>query len=186
MSDKILDGVASESWKTYNVAQGVLRHNERVLLVGNDYGNPELTWSLPGGRIEPGENLTSTLVREFAEETGLSVVTGDLLYVMEARSPAMQRHFITTVFEVSLLNLAESDEPPAVSFGTDLSVKAIRWVTPEEAAALLRTPSLGQGLLDYLYYGLAHMPRRYYDFPDYSSPQHPLVYPPETGLGEKG
>lgn len=179
MSDKIVDGVASASWKTYNVAQGVLRHNGRVLLVGNDYGSPELAWSLPGGRTEPGENLTSTLVREFTEETGLSIVVGDLLYVMEARSPTMQRHFITTIFEVSLLNPARGDEPPAVSFGADLAVKAIRWVTPEEAAVLLRTPSLGQGLVDYLYYGLANMPRRYYDFPDYTSPQPPLTYPPQ-------
>jgi ADP-ribose pyrophosphatase YjhB (NUDIX family) len=184
MSDKIVDGVVAESWKTYNVAQGVLRHNGQVLLVGNDYGSPELAWSLPGGRTEPGENLLTTLVREFAEETGLVVAAGDLLYVMEARSPAMKRHFITSVFEVSFVNPPDSDAAPQVSFGTDVAVKAVRWVTPEEAAALLQRPSLGEGLLDFLYYGLANMPRRYYDFPNYTSTVwQPLSYPPRKDEG---
>ncbi|WET77447.1 NUDIX hydrolase [Amycolatopsis sp. QT-25] len=35
-------------------------------------------WELPGGTVEPGERPTETVVREFAEETGLTVrVTGE-------------------------------------------------------------------------------------------------------------
>src|ERR671916_412733 len=36
-------------------------------------------WSLPGGRVEPGENDAAALVREMAEETGLVVQPGDLV-----------------------------------------------------------------------------------------------------------
>lgn len=31
-------------------------------------------WSVPGGRVEPGETLASAVVRETAEETGVAVV----------------------------------------------------------------------------------------------------------------
>jgi len=33
-------------------------------------------WSLPGGRVEPGESDVEALVREMAEETGLVVAVG--------------------------------------------------------------------------------------------------------------
>jgi len=36
-------------------------------------------WSIPGGRIEPGETDTEALVREMREETSLTVQVGRLL-----------------------------------------------------------------------------------------------------------
>jgi 8-oxo-dGTP diphosphatase len=51
----------------------------RLLLVqrANDPGRG--FWSLPGGRLEPGEDDAAALVREMAEETGLVVQPGDLV-----------------------------------------------------------------------------------------------------------
>lgn len=40
-------------------------------------------WTLPGGRVEPGEDAACTLVREMREELGQEVVCGDLVYVVE-------------------------------------------------------------------------------------------------------
>jgi 8-oxo-dGTP diphosphatase len=50
----------------------------RLLLIRR--GNPPDVgkWSLPGGRIEPGESEVDALVREMAEETGLVVEVGPL------------------------------------------------------------------------------------------------------------
>jgi 8-oxo-dGTP diphosphatase len=60
---------------------GALTFDEdgRLLLVrrANDPGRG--LWSLPGGRVEPGEDDAAALVREMAEETGLVVQPGPLV-----------------------------------------------------------------------------------------------------------
>lgn len=50
----------------------------RLLLIrrANDPGRG--LWSLPGGRVEPGETDEQAVVREVAEETGLTVEVGRL------------------------------------------------------------------------------------------------------------
>ncbi len=166
-------------WTNYNVAQGLLVYERKVLLVGNDYGGPDLTWSLPGGRLEPGEQHPQAVVREVREETGLEVVAGDLLFVMDARNPHDRRHFITCVFEVWLANPSEGE--PAVTSGDDVAVKMVRWVPFEDVPGLMVRPSLGEGLVNYLYYGPNQMPRRYWHYPDYAgSDWQPLTWPPRT------
>ncbi len=51
----------------------IFREDGAVLLVRR--GNPPRrgSWSLPGGKVEPGEPLDAAIVREIQEETGLSV-----------------------------------------------------------------------------------------------------------------
>jgi ADP-ribose pyrophosphatase YjhB (NUDIX family) len=164
-------------WVNYNVAQGSLVIEDRVLLVGNDYGGPELSWSLPGGRLEPGEQHPGAVVREVREETGLEVTAGDMLFVVDARTERDRRHFVTCVFELALAHPFAGR--PEVSSETDPAVRAVRWASFEEAAALLVRPSLGEPLLNYLYYGKEKLPRRYWAYPEYNSPDFkPLSWPP--------
>jgi 8-oxo-dGTP diphosphatase len=51
----------------------------RLLLIrrANDPGSGQ--WSLPGGRVEPGETDKEAVVRELFEETGLDVIPGTLV-----------------------------------------------------------------------------------------------------------
>jgi 8-oxo-dGTP diphosphatase len=59
---------------------GLLYDEEgRILLVRrrNDPGSG--LWSVPGGRVEPGETDTQAVIREMAEETGLTVEPGALV-----------------------------------------------------------------------------------------------------------
>jgi len=51
----------------------------RLLLIKRGHEPGAGLWSLPGGRIEPGETDAEALVREMLEETGLTVEPGRLI-----------------------------------------------------------------------------------------------------------
>lgn len=51
----------------------------RLLLIKRGHTPGAGLWSLPGGRIEPGETDAEALVREMREETGLVIEAGQLI-----------------------------------------------------------------------------------------------------------
>jgi len=59
----------------------------RLLLVRRANPPAQGTWSLPGGRVEPGELDSDALRREVAEETGLAVDPGRLVGTVERAGP---------------------------------------------------------------------------------------------------
>jgi 8-oxo-dGTP diphosphatase len=59
----------------------------RLLLIKRGHAPEAGKWSLPGGRIEPGETDAQALVREMREETGLTVLPGPLLGAVERPGP---------------------------------------------------------------------------------------------------
>lgn len=50
----------------------------RLLLIKRGHEPGAGLWSLPGGRVEPGESDAVALARELREECGLDVVPGEL------------------------------------------------------------------------------------------------------------
>jgi ADP-ribose pyrophosphatase YjhB (NUDIX family) len=68
---------------------GALVYDEqRRLLVVQRANEPGRgLWSLPGGRVEPGEDDPTALTREVAEETGLEVEVGPLVGSVERDAP---------------------------------------------------------------------------------------------------
>ncbi len=68
---------------------GALVHDDlgRLLLVKRGQEPAAGTWSIPGGRVEPGESDHAATVREAREETGLDVRPERLVGVVERDGP---------------------------------------------------------------------------------------------------
>jgi len=89
--------------KTLIIAVGVVRRGEEVLLVNQfRHPDPHPTWALPGGRLEVGENLVDTLVREVGEETGLIVKeVGPILSVTHTVDSINHHQYLAFILEVA-------------------------------------------------------------------------------------
>lgn len=62
-------------------ATALLVEDDALLVVQQAVGSRG--WSLPGGRVEPGETLEDAVIREVAEETGLECRVDRLAYVAD-------------------------------------------------------------------------------------------------------
>jgi 8-oxo-dGTP diphosphatase len=79
---------------------GILIENDKVLLLKHEgVGPDQYLWSPPGGGMEFGQDAEQTLVREFKEETNLTVKVENFLFVnefMEDRIHAIELFFKVT------------------------------------------------------------------------------------------
>ena len=114
--------------------------DEKLLLVRRGHGPAAGAWSVPGGRVEPGETLAEAVVRELLEETGVEGVCDRLVGWVERISP--EHHFVILDFAVTVLAGPDEDEPTA---GSDAAEAA--WVPLSEVAHL----ALADGLAEFLH-----------------------------------
>jgi ADP-ribose pyrophosphatase YjhB (NUDIX family) len=56
-----------------NAASVAIVRDGKVLLIKRAYAPYQHLWTLPGGRIEPGETIEQCAIREIAEEVGLTI-----------------------------------------------------------------------------------------------------------------
>jgi 8-oxo-dGTP diphosphatase len=56
------------------IVTAIVRRGDELLMVRQAAPGEEPVWSVPGGRVEPGELVTEALERELLEETGIRVV----------------------------------------------------------------------------------------------------------------
>jgi 8-oxo-dGTP diphosphatase len=111
----------------------------RLLLIQRGHEPGKGLWSLPGGRVEPGEMAADALVREMEEETGLTVEPGRLIGQVERAGLAGDvldiRDYAATVVGGTL-------RP-----GDDAA--DARWVNREELAVLAVTEGLVEALTEW-------------------------------------
>ncbi len=133
---------------TWYFSMAVVRLGHRFLMTQEKkYGS---TWSIPGGRVEPGETLADACLREVVEETGVPVRLDGILRVEHTPSPSGAR--VRIVFLASPL-----DDTPPKSVADDESLQA-RWLTLEEIAALPLRGSDLRALLESVATGRASYP----------------------------
>ncbi|MFG2005886.1 NUDIX hydrolase [Spirillospora sp. NPDC048911] len=113
-------------------------------------------WSIPGGRVEPGETDVAAVVRELREETGLEVSVGPLAGTVDRPGPGdityeIHDYVATPITGADVTPTGESAATPAgeaaapeLRAGDDAA--EARWVTPAELRSLPTVP----GLLDAL------------------------------------
>jgi len=111
----------------------------RLLMIQRGHDPGAGLWSIPGGRIEPGETDEQALVRELLEETNLQVMVGRLVGRVRREGPS------GTVIDIR-------DYAATVAAGTlcagDDAADA-RWVTAAELGRLEVTEGLIEALTEW-------------------------------------
>jgi len=67
---------------------------DEVLLIRRGKAPRLGQWSIPGGRVEPGERLADTALRELREETGVEAELLGLVDVVDGVWPEHGRHYV--------------------------------------------------------------------------------------------
>ncbi|MGD0380883.1 MAG: NUDIX domain-containing protein [Acidimicrobiales bacterium] len=116
---------------------GVAVRDGALLLVRRATAPQAGRWTIPGGHVEPGEDLASAVEREMREETGLEVRCGPLLGWAERIGPGY--HFVILDFTVAV-----PDGAPDPRAGSDAA--AVAWVPLAEVSGA----SLVEGVEEFL------------------------------------
>lgn len=96
----------------------VVNNDQAILLVIETGGHKRGRWSLPAGKVEPGECFVAAMQREVLEETGLVVTAVDLLGTYHSVATSEAVYGVNLVFRADVLSgePTSSDEHPQVRF----------------------------------------------------------------------
>ena len=108
-------------------AGGVVRRDGRIAVVHRPRYDD---WSLPKGKLDPGETWEEAALREVREETGLECELGEELSSTSYRD----RKGRSKLVRYWLM------KPVGGEFAPNDEVDELRWLTPAEAAELLTYP----------------------------------------------
>ena len=117
---------------------GIVRAEDgRLLLVLRGQEPAKGTWSVPGGRVHPGESDAEATAREVLEETAVAVRVGRLAGTVERDAPGGGVYVIRDY-------LCEPVAEAVVRAGDDAADAA--WFTVEELRELTTAPGLVEAL----------------------------------------
>ncbi len=121
----------------------------RMLMILRGHEPGKGLWSIPGGRIEPGESDEQAVVREVREETGLEVTCGRLLGGAEV--PGLGRSVVVIRDYEAFVAPGASGAEPTVA-GTPTAIAGddaadVRWISDAQADAMQARGEITGGLL---------------------------------------
>ena len=120
--------------RTPNAASVALIDRDKVLLIQRARKPYFGMWSLPGGRLEPGETPEQAAQREVMEETGLNCF----------RLMPIRKMFLGDAGQFLLQVFATEGFEGEVKISDE--VTAYRWVRPGDLYGMNTTPDLGEVL----------------------------------------
>lgn len=112
------------------VVGAIVIHDGSLLMIRRANDPSKGLWTVPGGRVEPGEYLAQAVRREVLEETGVAVEVGELLGVLEVVGEGW--HYVIHDY------LATIDGDPELAAADD-ALEA-RWVPLHDVPSLDCTP----------------------------------------------
>ncbi len=141
------DVAAPQAQELLPAAFAVVRNGSgRILLVRRaDDGY----WELPGGRVEVGESASAAVVREVAEEAGVTIQVTELAGVYSdpghvlaySHGEGIYQQLAVCFHAVTSAQEAQPDED---------ETSAAAWFDPERATQLMMHPAVRQRLADAL------------------------------------
>jgi 8-oxo-dGTP pyrophosphatase MutT (NUDIX family) len=129
------------------VAYAIVRNDlNQILLVRRA---DDLYWELPGGRVDIGESASTAVVREVAEEAGVTIeVTGlagvysDPGHILAyPGGERLYQQFAVCFHALTTVHNAEPDQDETI---------AATWFDPEQATQLVMHPAMHRRLTDAL------------------------------------
>lgn len=120
----------SERRRVQCVGGIVVGDDGRILLVQRGNEPAKGSWSVPGGRIERGEDDPTATAREVLEETGLPVVVGDLVGTVERDAPdgsvfVIRDYLCTPAKGADLSEVVAGDDAADVGWFTSREVRRL-------------------------------------------------------------
>jgi 8-oxo-dGTP pyrophosphatase MutT (NUDIX family) len=124
------------------LARGIIFHQDHVLLVKNNFEGGHLY--LPGGKVDPGESVTTALVREFQEELAWAVRPTQFLGCYEnAWSMKKKSGKLVDILEIGFLWMIERLDG-AISLESPPSMEekiSFQWVSLKKLEEIYLLPS---------------------------------------------
>jgi 8-oxo-dGTP diphosphatase len=102
---------------------------EILLLHRQDYKPEGNTWGMPAGKVDSGENVLETMIREIQEEIGIVLPASKLNYFKKIYVKYPSHDFIYHIFHNTFETRPEIKLNPKEH-------KDFRWISPEKALAL--------------------------------------------------
>lgn len=103
-------------------ASALVRTNKKDILLVKRLNEPgESLWAFPGGKVDPGETVEETAVREVKEETNIKIKLTELMGPYDIISD--DYHYVTICFKANPCN-------KDIIVGSDVGMS--KWVSPSD------------------------------------------------------
>lgn len=95
----------------------ILNEKNEILLVLRNRNPEKGTWSIPGGKVDPYEQLETCVIREIKEEVNLDVEVKGLFCMAETIRPENSEHWVSVIYEVVVQNGEPQNMEPDGAIG---------------------------------------------------------------------